>query len=116
MRKKSCENLFDIVFWYVIYLLPLFVIILGCINGSVISIDSAFDLLNIGLIRDNIVTTTLIDLFGPSGVLPFFNHYGFITFISYFVIANILHLVVDILLFIVRWSHSLLEKGLGGVK
>lgn len=117
MRKSNCLCFFDIILWFLIYSLPLLVILFCSFKGDIVSISSAFSSLGLNVVSDNIVYTALVDLFGSSGVLPLIADNGILLYFSYFIICNIVHLAIDVLLFIVRLSHEFLENGLnGGVK
>ena len=54
---------------------------------------------------DNVIYTTINGVFGPSGELPLFNA-ALTTYLTYFVIVELAHLIVDVLLFIPRLAHN----------
>lgn len=114
MRKKTIKTLFDNILWYVIYLLPLIFAILHWFKLGTIDISSVFVLGGFELFSNNIIFTALSSLFGSAGVLPLFAGDGLLMYLSYFIICWIVHLAVDVLLFIVRWSHKMLDGFLGG--
>ena len=114
MRKKTIKHLFDNFMWYLIYLLPLiFAIIYWCKTG-VLDIANVFTLGGFGLVADNFVFTALNSIFGSAGVVPLFADTGLLMYFSYFIICYIAHLAVDVLLFLVRWSHNMIDDFLGG--
>lgn len=57
---------------------------------------------------DNIIYTTLKDVFGAEGVLPILND-GLILYAAYFCIVELVHLMVDVLVFIPRIAHEWLD-------
>ena len=110
MRKKNCSNFFDILFWFLVYSLPIICIIFSAYNGGAINLSTILS--NIGIdCTGNVVYQTFIDLFGVGGVFPMFASNVMFEFASYFVLANILHLIVDVLVFIPRLLHNLMSKG-----
>ena len=114
MRKKTIKCLFDNVMWYLIYLLPLIFAMFYWSNSGVLDIASVFTLGGFGLVADNFVFTTLNSIFGVNGVVPLLADTGLLMYFSYFIICYICHLAVDVLLFIVRWSHGMIDSFLGG--
>ena len=113
MRKRNVSSFFDILFWFLVYSLPVIAILLCVYNGSVISMSSLLSSLGIDC-TSNIIYTTLVDLFGVDGVFPMFANNSIFEFASYFVLVNILHLIVDVLLFIPRICHDFMNKSFGG--
>lgn len=114
MRKRTIKYLFDNIFWYLIYMLPLIFALIHWFKIGVLDIESIFALGGFGLVADNFVFTCLNSIFGASGVVPLFADSGLLMYLSYFIICWLLHLAVDVLLFIVRWSHSMIDGFLGG--
>lgn len=114
MRKKTIKYLCDNVLWYLIYLLPLIFAVVHWYKIGVVDIAGVFALGGFELVADNIIFTCLNSIFGATGVVPLFADTGLLLYFSYFIICWIVHLAVDVLLFIVRWSHSMLDGFLGG--
>lgn len=62
-----------------------------------------------GFASDNVIVNTLGALFGNTGVFPLFNtRVPFIIF-GWFIGVYLLHLAVDFLLFIPRWTHKFIK-------
>lgn len=114
MRKRTIKCLFDNIFWSVIYMLPLIFAIIHWFKIGVIDLSSVFALGGFELFADNIVFSSLNSIFGASGIVPLFADSGILMYLSYFVICMIVHLVVDVLLFIVRLAHNWMEGIVGG--
>ena len=114
MRKKTIKYLFDNVLWYMIYLLPLIFALIHWSTIGVLDLSSIFALGGFSLVADNFVFVCLNSIFGAGGVVPLFAGSGLLMYLSYFIICWLLHLAVDVLLFIVRWSHSMIDGFLGG--
>lgn len=118
MRKKTISHIIDCSFWALIALLPLvaYVVILWHSGVNGIDLSSVMSRCGFSLLGDNIVVNTMSQLFGSSGVMPFFVDDNLIVYLSYFVIVEIIHLAVDVLLFIPRFAHKFFscEKN-GGV-
>lgn len=111
MTKNNVLLIVDKMFWSLVYILPLiaFIIMLWH-NPTTTSIESVFSSIGLGIVNDNIILTTLIDIFGAGGVFPIFTTNDFFIYLTYMSCVIILHLVVDFLLIIVRWAHSCLDK------
>jgi len=111
MRKRTITFLTDKIFWYLIYSLPLLLILLVSFrSGTVDSISSLLSAGGFTLSPDNLIYTTLLSLFGSSGVMPLFSDTGFIMLATWFVSTFIVHIAVDIVLWVPRFCHMLLSK------
>lgn len=115
MRKRTINTIADTIFWYVIYFLPVLVYLLYLVaepasDASLVSFTSCFDAVGLGFVADNVVISTLKEIFGIGGILPLFStDLPFIIF-AWFVCTFIVHLAVDFLLFIPRIAHKWLNK------
>ena len=109
MKKwdKSIKYTFDNLFWYLLYLLP---VICFMIRGGESTFLSFLEDIGFSLTNSNIVFSTMSDIFGANGIIPFFESSSIIAIVSYFVCVFIVHILVDVLLFIPRWSHKFLGK------
>lgn len=115
MRKKTMNNLFDNIMWYLIYMLPLFCFLFLLIRtGSVQTLSTCMSSLGLGVLETSDITTTLTSIFGVGGIVPLFANTDIILYMSYFVCVFVLHLAVDFLLFIPRLAHKWLNKLCGG--
>lgn len=126
MRKKTVNNIFDQFMWHFLYMLPFVLLLISIIaygmskdgasfnftefyNGLPAVFDSFFT--NTLDMSGNVVYTTLSDLFGSaSEVFPFFKSAFFPNYFTYFIMLSIIHVVVDVLLFLPRICHNLLER------
>ena len=109
MRKKTISHLFDSVMWYIVYILPLISFAILLINNPSVSLSSAMSSVGLGILNNNIIFTSLDGIFGASGIFPMFISADILLYFSYFICVWICHLAVDVLLFIVRYSHKLLS-------
>ena len=109
MRKRNITCLFDNIFWYLIYSLPVWVYLISFAVPSVSRV--LYELLNtFGLGSSVSITyTTLSDLFGSTGLLPLFDNSLTIQLFSWFINCMIIHLAVDFLLFIPRLCHKFMS-------
>jgi len=117
MRKRTINHLFDTIFWYVIYSLPLIVYLVNIFKtGGPFSFFDIFINPEYGLfLADwNPFGMLLYEIFGNDGIFPLFGDQGFFCVFAYFISCWMIHLAVDVLLFIVRWSHSMIDGFLGG--
>lgn len=108
MRKRTINHLSDSIMWYLIYLFPLLVILMGVFyNNTPMTFYNEF-LSWFNLSTGNFVYDALEDLFGTGGILPLFtgNWSFFISYATYFISVMLLHLAVDFLVFIPRLAHK----------
>lgn len=115
MRKRTISSLADTIFWYLVYLLPvigylLYLIAEPASGTSLVSFDIFFTNIGLGLVSDNVVVSTLKDIFGTGGILPLFTTDTPFIIFGWFVCTFITHLAVDFLLFIPRLAHKWMNK------
>lgn len=125
MRKKNILLIVEKIMWGLILLLPVLYWLvspigysigggtaLSGLSGSAITMIGFGDVLgNFGITTSNIVYTSLSDLFGSSGVLPFFSvNSSMLLYLTYFIIVEVCHLVVDCVVFIPRLAHKWMNK------
>ena len=125
MRKKTISSIAEHILWTLILLLPILYWIftpfgysigggtaLTGLSGSTINMVGFSDIMgSFGLTTDNIIYNSLSDLFGVNGVLTFFNvNSSLLLYFSYFIIVEVLHLVIDCVVFIPRLAHKWLNK------
>ena len=79
------------------------------IHNPITSISSVISTLGLNVLQDNIIFTTLSDIFGTGGVLPFFQSTDLIIFFTYYICVYLLHLLVDFVIFIPRLAHKWLN-------
>lgn len=111
MRKKTINHLADTIFWYLLYFLPVITYLLYLVGAptELLSIQGFYDHIGLNFVADNILVSSLTDLFGASGILPFFSTSTPIIIFSWFIGVYITHLAVDFLLFIPRLCHKWLK-------
>lgn len=104
---KKIVHVLDNLMWYIIYTLPILLWLIQsrfAIDVDISSIMSTFSIV------DNFIMSSLQSVFGTDGVLPLFDNSSFIfAYMTYFISVMIIHLAVDVLLFIVRWSHDMID-------
>lgn len=117
MRKRTISTLFDNIFWYGLYLLPLICFVFMVWHSGLDGVTLATSMSNCGLdiFSQNFIYDGLMSLFGVGGVMPLFNSPDVLAFGSYFISVFLLHLAVDVLLFIPRFAHKCMDC-FGGVK
>lgn len=116
MRKRTVKCIADTIFWYILYFLPVVVYLLYLFvepgTGSataIISMESIFNSVGLGIVADNVIISSLSSIFGASGTLPLFStNTPFIIF-TWFISVYIVHLAVDFLLFIPRLAHKWMD-------
>lgn len=116
MRKKTIKFIIDSCFWVLISVLPLVfygIYLIHSDEGTILTFAEFFGSQVLGIIplTSNIIKDGLIAIFGYSGVMPFFDDANvFFDFCAYFVIVNIVHIFIDVILWIPRFAHKLLDK------
>lgn len=113
MRKRTIICLFDKGFWFLVSILPLvaFVVMLWFNGQTGITLSSVFSACGFSIVADNVVVTSLMSIFGVGGVFPLFATSDLLVYLVYFIFVNIIHLAVDVLLWIPRFAHKLLDLG-----
>ena len=111
MKKKSdVLCIIDKIVWWFIALFPLFVYWVLCINNQAISMNTLLTNIGFNVTNTNIIYTGLNDIFGSTGnFLQLFASADFIAFATYFVTINLIHLVIDLMLFMVDICHEWLK-------
>lgn len=120
MRKRTISFWFDKIFWYLLYFLPVIAYLIylatcsGFADSTLASSSFSVFLSNTGLanlITDNVVFTSLLDIFATGGILGFVEASSPIfVILTWFINVMIMHLFVDFLLFIPRLCHKWLGK------
>lgn len=113
MRKRTINSIADTGMWYLIYLLPLLVLLVALINTPIADVWQFVENSGFARFSDTIIFKSLSDIFGESGILPLFTgntNVFFLYYATYFVCVMICHLCVDFLLFIPRLAHKWLNK------
>ena len=115
MRKKTVKCLCDNVFWYLIYLLPL-ILMFGVTfeTGTFVSISQAMQSVGLNVLTENVIYTSLNQIFGTGGIVPLFVNADVIAYMTYFVSVTFLHLFVDIILVLPRYAMNLFDGFIGG--
>lgn len=116
MTKKKFSHIFDKVFWGLIALLPIIVYCIYLIkNGGVYVFADVFDNFGFNIDKTSIIYTTLTSIFGVvaggSANIPAFLSDGVMVYMTYFVIIELIHLILDMLLYIPRIARKFLDKG-----
>lgn len=111
MRKRNFMFYCDTLFWYIVYMLPVIVLLLSIYRtGEIVSLSSALTDLGITFVQENIVFDTISSVFGTGGVFPIFSNPDVLLFLTYFCYMIIIHLVVDVIVFIPRLAHKWIDK------
>lgn len=111
MRGRNLKLFFDQFMWYLLYLLPVFVLLIYIAKtGSVVSFSTIFSDLGVTIFNDNIILDCLKDIFGADGVFPLFTGDSILVYATYFICVFLVHLAVDFLIFIPRLFENLGDK------
>lgn len=112
MRKRNAKWLFDNIFWYALYLLPVLLMLLfvGKESVTTFNIDSFVQSLGLQYTDNNIVYGVLKDLFGTNGILPLVDSVGVLSILAYYANILIVHLGVDTLLALPKLCHKFMDE------
>lgn len=113
-KTDKIGHFFDNLMWYVIYLLPVVLMIIFWCRGNTGTLSDVMTASGLSIITDNVLFTALSTLFGTGGYLPIFTDTSFLLYASYFILVFVVHLTVDILLFVFRCMHRIVNHGFGG--
>lgn len=115
MRKRNISYLFDTIFWYLLYALPLIVaLIFYARTGTIIGFSQIMVDCGLAVDTSSIVYTTLLSIVGTNGSMPLFASADIVAVFTYFINVLIAHLLVDFVLFIPRLAHDFMFKFTGG--
>ena len=106
MRKKTIKCLFDNVLWYMVYMLPLLLLLIYWFKTGDISLSNAMSSAGLGILSNNPIYVGLDGIFGSTGTMPLFSSPDILLYGSWFISTFLVHLFVDFLLFIPRLAHK----------
>ena len=116
MRKRNLDKLFDNIFWYAIYLLPLLVVLAIYACPAFINIElqtnEFFDVSSLVLQAFGAYDGIMFDFFAQCLSYFSMSYESFVIagLCNYFVICVCMHLIVDFALFIPRIAHKYMDK------
>lgn len=106
MKHLCKKHNLNKIFWQIIYMLPLITYSIALINNSNAELMQGY-----GILTNNIIFETIINIFGSNGYLQLFaNDSKIILFITYFIAMEIIHIITDILIFLPRVAQSFCDK------
>lgn len=111
------QDKLDKFFWFAILVLPIvFFIFLNLTRVDYSYMDSVlidFFGMDVTSAPVSLVTNVFNEIFGNEGIFPFFQEdSGFMLYFVYFVYVQIIHVLVDVLVFIPRFAHKVLSKAI----
>ena len=111
MRKRTVNHLAEVVFWNIVYFIPVFAfLIILFTSGSPIQFGSVFESVGLNIATDSVAYISLSAIFGEGGTLPLFASSDLLVFMSYYINVFICHLFVDFILFIPKLAKKWLNK------
>ena len=113
MRKRSIKLLNESIMWdWIIYLLPLLLLLILTIRDP--SNTSAFQLFNdtMNEFNQTDIYLGLDAIFGENGYLPCIgsNTSFILLYFAYFIYMNLIHIAVDVLVFLPRLFHQWIDS------
>lgn len=111
MRKRTIKCLCDEVFWTIIYMIPLISMALVMYRtGEFVGVSDAMSSVGFNILENNFLFDKLVEVFGTGGLVPILAT-DMIAYLAYFICAYLIHVLVDVLLWIPRWCHNLMKEG-----
>lgn len=112
MRKRSFAYLFDCIFWYTIYLLPIILMVVYYFKGSATPITAIGDFCQqLGInFSSNPLFEAIYGIFGVDGIFPLLTSSAPLYPVVWFLSMFLVHLAVDVLLFIPRLCHQWIDS------
>lgn len=115
MRKKTQNNFFDNVLWHLIYLLPIFCMLLVTFKaGAFTTLLNSVSACGLGILADNPIYSVLSQIFGENGIMPLFLNSDILIYLSYLVSVFIVRILIDFILFIPKLCKKWLNSLYGG--
>lgn len=114
MKNSKIGFIFDKIIWTTIILLPIVLyIILLKNNPSGYNFEDIFtsSILNYFGVRGNSFYSTIESIFSEIGVCAVTDLYGILYYITYIISVEIMHLMVNVMLYIPRIAMKWLRKG-----
>lgn len=108
MTKKRMMSLVRAIFWYLILLLPLICYVCTCLSDQPNVAFTEF-MSNFTVTGSNPVYTFINGLFGSSGQFPALSA-PVVSYFTYFVCVEFLHVILDLVLFLPTLLHGALDK------
>lgn len=107
--KKTVSLIADYIFWYILYALPLFVLLLSVYRtGEIVPLATVFSDLQIMPALSNFFYSFLAEV--NQSIFPMFETSSMNLMFAYYCSVLTMHLIVDILLFIVKWGHHFIDN------
>lgn len=108
MTKRKFNYIFDVLFYTFFILMPIIAYIIHLHHYDNVSLIDFYT--QFGIIQSNVIYTSLVDIFGTNGVFPIIaDNSVLFTIFTYMIIVNLIHLMVDFLLFIPNICHKYLN-------
>lgn len=113
MRKETIKYISNSLIWVLLALMPLLLMLVYNLHNNNLNLS---DFISIFGDNNNLIYTTLNNVFGSSGSFPIAND-NLIIYCSYLACITLLQIVVNIMLFIpkiaLKWINNVMDK-LGG--
>lgn len=116
MRKRNFGFCLDKLLWWLLFLLPLILLVVYWAKTGTVSLSGAMTSAGLGILEASDIFVSLNSIFGVSGLVPLFASSDVLFYVCYIVCVYLLHLLVDFLLFIPRIADKWLNSLYGGDK
>lgn len=111
MRKRNFLYYIDTIFWWVVYSLPVIILIIASTRhfSAVVTNPNVFGAL-FAVLENSPIHACLTGFFGTAGVLPLWDSDSVIFLCAtWFCSAILIHIVVDIIVFLPRIFHNFID-------
>lgn len=107
-------------FWFILAILPIIFFILCnfalSISGNELRSFQVVVTSDFGVSDEtkNILYSSFMSIFGPNGILPVFRYanLGVVYYLVYFCYVQVIHVFVDVIVFIPRFAHKIMSKAI----
>lgn len=120
MRKRTVITIADHLFWLIVALLPILLFVVQFFSYELTTTSESLPTFisfmeQFGISDMSIIYVSLQDIFGAEGILPLFGAGSnvLLTYMTYFVVVEIVHLAVDFLVFIPKLCHKWMDSMTG---
>lgn len=113
MTKKTYKYIWEFA-WLLVQILPLIGYLIAIrsnvqVNEGLMTFNTfMYEALGFFGGEGSIIEKTLTQVFGAEGIMPIMSK-NLICYVTYFISVEIIHLIADVLLFIVRMAHKWLD-------
>lgn len=109
MTKKKIHYIYDLLYYAIFMLIPVLGYLIHLHHFDNVTLISFFS--EMGVLDTNVIFTALVEMFGTNGYLPLIESTSTLFYVfTYMAIVSLLHLVIDMIMFIPKLAHKYLTN------